>query len=511
MAEPVSPARRRLVAAPVLALVMAVPACGDTSSLDAVSAATVRITATGTFETPEAGQQLNQAGSGSGFIIDPSGIALTNNHVVTGAATLEVHVPGESRPRNARVLGASECSDLAVIDIEGDGFPALWFATEETPPGLDVFAAGYPLGAPEYTLTRGIVSKASTSGETTWASVDGVLEHDATINPGNSGGPLVTERGRVIGVNYAGDSTTNQYLAISSAGAEDLIAQLRAGTDVESIGVNGQAVVIEGSGSGIWVASVKSGSPADVAGIRAGDIITKLENLVLATDGTMREYCDVLRSHPAGGVLAVEVLRYGSGEVLEGQLGGRPLAPTTSFVQALESGPSGAQAPAPTAASYGQYTQITDDTGAIRVEVPAEWSHVDGASYTGQDGIHRVDVRAASNLVAFGNSWNTPGMIFTASSELARSANETTLLDEVHPALMRLCTYEGRQPYQDPVYTGSYDVYGNCGGVGAKYVVIGAVPPTREFVIGVQVQVNGERDLEALDRIINTFQVVGPV
>jgi serine protease Do len=511
LARPASTARRRLVASSALALVMAVPACGNTSPLDAVSAATIRITSTGTFESPEAGQQLNQAGSGSGFIIDPSGIAITNNHVVTGAATLEVHVPGEDRPRNARVLGASECSDLAVIDIEGDGFPVLWFATEEATAGLDVLAAGYPLGAPEFTVTRGIVSKASTSGETTWASVDGVLEHDATINPGNSGGPLVTERGRVIGVNYAGDSATNQYLAITAAGAQDLIAKLRAGTDVDSIGVNGQAMVVEGSFSGIWVASVKSGSPADEAGIQAGDVITKLENLVLATDGTMREYCDVIRSHDAGGVLAVEVLRSGTGEVLEGQLGGRPLAPTTSFVQEVASEAPAGQAAAASAASYGQYTQITDDTAAIRVDVPAEWSEVDGAPYTGPDGIRRVDVRAAPNLAAFRGAWDTPGMIFTASSELARSSNEIALLDEVQPALMQHCTYEGRQPYQDPVYTGSYDVYGNCGGVGAKYIVIGAVPPAREFVMRVQVQVNGERDLEALDRIINTFQVIGDV
>jgi serine protease Do len=90
-------------------------------------------------------------------------------------------------------------------------------------------------------------------------------------------------------------------------------------------------------------------------------------------------------------------------------------------------------------------------------------------------------------------------------------ANEIALLDEVRPTLMQQCSYEGRQPYQDPVYTGSYDVYGSCGGLGAKFIVIGAVPPAREFVMRVQVQVNGERDLEALDRIINTFQVVGPV
>ncbi|MEI2690512.1 MAG: serine protease [Anaerolineae bacterium] len=72
--------------------------------------------------------------------------------------------------------------------------------------GLDVYAAGFPLGDPEFTLTRGIVSKARADGETDWASVDSVLEHDASINPGNSGGPLITGDGKVIGVNYAGNN-----------------------------------------------------------------------------------------------------------------------------------------------------------------------------------------------------------------------------------------------------------------------------------------------------------------
>ncbi|WP_343390223.1 serine protease [Candidatus Amarobacter glycogenicus] len=139
----------------------------------------------------------NAAGRGSGFIIDPSGIAVTNNHVVTGAALLKVWVGGESQPRNARILGVSGGADLAVIDIEGDGFPYLDWYTGSVDVGLDVYAAGFPLGDPEYTLTRGIVSKARTSGETSWASVDDVIEHDATINPGNSGGPLLTSDGKL--------------------------------------------------------------------------------------------------------------------------------------------------------------------------------------------------------------------------------------------------------------------------------------------------------------------------
>ncbi len=92
-------------------------------SLQEVKSATVQIEGQGTFVDPEVGMQYNLAGSGSGFIVDESGIAVTNNHVVTGAALIRVYVGGESQPRNARILGVSECADLAVIDIEGDGFP----------------------------------------------------------------------------------------------------------------------------------------------------------------------------------------------------------------------------------------------------------------------------------------------------------------------------------------------------------------------------------------------------
>ena len=222
----------------------------------------------------------------------------------------------------------SECSDLAVIDIEGDGFPVFEWFDGEIYSGLDVFAAGFPLGDPEFTLTRGIVSKGRTRSETNWASVDSVIEHDATINPGNSGGPLVTLDGRVIGVNYAGRSETGQFFAISRDEALEVISQLRAGLDVDSIGVNGTAVRNEEESiSGIWVASVKSGSPASNVGLKGGDIITKLEGLVLAADGTLADYCDILRTHHPDDVLSIEVLRFGTGEVLEGKLNSYKLQP----------------------------------------------------------------------------------------------------------------------------------------------------------------------------------------
>ena len=124
--------------------------------------------------------------------------------MVTGAATLEVFIGGDTDTSyNATVVGVSECNDLALIDIDADEplTPLQWFDGDITT-GTEVYAAGFPLGDPEFTLTRGIVSKLRADGETSWASLDSVLEHDANIQPGNSGGPLVATDGSVVGINH---------------------------------------------------------------------------------------------------------------------------------------------------------------------------------------------------------------------------------------------------------------------------------------------------------------------
>ena len=114
------------------------------SGIESARLAVVRILQVGDIATPE-GEGVS-VGTGTGFIIDPSGLAVTNNHVAGGAAILEVTVDGETEPRNAKVLGLSECADLAVIDIEGDDFPYVDFYQGDIVVGTDVLAAGYPLG-----------------------------------------------------------------------------------------------------------------------------------------------------------------------------------------------------------------------------------------------------------------------------------------------------------------------------------------------------------------------------
>lgn len=466
------------------------------TSLEGVQTAVLRIVAEGSFVGPDEGLQFNVAGSGSGFIIDQSGLAVTNNHVVTGAALLDVYVNGESEPRNARILGVSECSDLAVIDLEGEGYPYLEWHEGALSVGLDVYTAGFPLGDPEFTLTKGIISKASADGESSWASVDSVLEHDATINPGNSGGPLVTADGRVVGINYAAVSDTNQYFAISRDEAVPIIDILKTGEDVTSLGINGQAFDIDGI-SGVWVSSIDSGSPADLTGIEPGDMITALEGLILATDGTMADYCDVLRTNGPDEVLSVEVLRSSTEEFLEGRINDSPLELSFSFRQEL--GDDVAQGGVD---EYLEYVQVTDDTGVIVVDVPTDWFDLDGEP--------REDfgpsIVAATSVEGYFTTWDTPGVEVAATREFDGSQ-----LDELMDILIEDadCFVFDREEYQDVLYTGLYQVLDLCGGTDTAVIFVVATPESADFVIIVVVQVVTDADLAAVDRILATFEVIG--
>lgn len=465
------------------------------SSLDDVQSAIVRIVAEGSFIDPQVGQQVNVAGSGSGFIIGEDGLAVTNNHVVTGAAFIEVFVGGESDPRNARILGVSECSDLAVIDIDGDGYNYLDWYDGDLSVGTDVYTAGFPLGDPEFTLTRGIISKARADGDTNWASVDYVLEHDATINPGNSGGPLVTGDGAVVGINYAGASSTNQYFAISRDEALPIIDSLAQGTDVTSLGINGQAVAFDAEGIyGVWVSSVESGSPADRVGILPGDVITALEGLVLGVDGTLADYCDILRSNSPDDVLAVEVLRSSTEEYLEGRINDSPLELAFSFAEELED-----EAPV-AGTSYSGYMSVQDDSGVVTVDVPVEWSDLDGRPRE-----LGPSITAATSVEGFYGDWVTPGVEVFATRDYS-AADVDLVLDLLADGLD--CAVPGeRQTYEDPLYTGKWQLHESCGGTDTSLLYVVSAPASGDFLIVVLVQVVTAADFEAADRILNTFVV----
>lgn len=489
---------------------------GLVNSLQDVQNATIQIQSEGTFIDPEVGLMVNAAGRGSGFFINSDGLAITNNHVVTGAALLRVWVGGDqTKEYDARVVAVSECSDLAVIQVDGSNFSYLQWLGTDPAVGLQVYAAGYPLGEPQFSLTQGIISKAAAPGATSWASVNNVLTHDATLNPGNSGGPLVNDKGQVVGVNYAGNQA-NQYFAIGKTEADKVLKDLEAGKDVTSIGVNGEAVVgtlPDGSDiSGIWVSSVKSGSPADKAGIQAGDIITQLEGEVVATDGTMETYCKILRSHLSTDTLSVTVLRWSTGEILDGEINGRILEVASNFFQQQ----LGNQAPANgSTGTYSSYVTVKDDSNSIQVDVPAEWTDVDGSewdqTWTLDNGnsynFTAASISASTDLTSYNNGYDTPGMFFAASADMAKIGGYMQLLEGLRPWYNSDCTLDGTYDYSDTVYEGKYDVWKNCGLNNTMVVSLAARPindPTG-YLIVVEVKIVTDADLDALDQILNTF------
>lgn len=480
-------------------------------SIEEAKSATIQVEAQGSFVDPEFGELLNIAGRGSGFIIDPSGIAVTNNHVVTGAALIKVWVGGSTKPLNARILGVSECWDLAVIDIEGDGFPYFQWYEGNTDPGIEVYSAGFPLGDPEFTLTKGIISKANASGETSWASVDAVIEHDARIRSGNSGGPLLSADGKVIGINYAGSDQYDTNYAIKAQIAQSVISKLESGVDFESIGVNGSAVSNEdGSITGVWVASVKSGSPADKAGIRGGDIITKLEGLVLATDGTISDYCDILRTRSATDTYSVEVLRFSSQEVLVGQINGRTLEQSFSFAEQISEQADVTLEPAQAPITSG-YVTVQDDEGAIQVDIPADWAQVDGAKWLDGNVTLGAAITASSDLEAFNYGYYQPGLFYAASDEIAKLGGYVQLLDVYRDIYSQDCELIGRYDYGDSAFEGKYDLYSSCLGEQNTLFVLSSRPinnPSSMLLVLV-VNMITDSDFDALDQILATFDVVG--
>ncbi len=285
---------------------------GAVDNIDDVQGAVFQIIGTGTINDIDQGEILNAEWGGTGFFIDSNGIGVTNNHVVAGAAILKAYVNGETTPRSIKVLGKSECSDLAVVQVEGNDFPYLEWYDGTVKTGLDVYAAGFPLVEPEYNLTKGIISKTNANGQTDWSSLPFIYGHDAKINGGNSGGPLVTTDGKVVGINYMARASVDQQFAIPAELAIPVVDQLKDKKDVSSLGISGIAVTFGPNNEypGIWVESTATGSVADKAGVEPGDIIHEIEDILVATDGTMKEYCEILGSHDETSPMKIMVYRW---------------------------------------------------------------------------------------------------------------------------------------------------------------------------------------------------------
>ena len=487
------------------------------TSLTDVKKAVIQIEGQGTFVDPEFGE-YSGAGRGTGFLIDPSGLAVTNNHVVTGSALLKVWIGGDTtKSYNARIIAVSECSDLALIDIDGDGFPYLEWYSGPIQVGLEVYAAGFPLGDPEYTLTKGIVSKEKADGESSWASVNHVIEHDATINPGNSGGPLVSADGQVVGVNYATYAEANQYFAIGQDAAIPIIEELKQGKNVDTVGINGQAVMSDdGSLTGIWVSSVKSGSAADNAGVEPGDLITSLESLALATDGTMSAYCDIIRTQGDKNTLAMEVLRYPTQEWLEGQINGRALSVVSDGLVNNPPPTKNDDTSGDVPIVIEGYVEIINDFGNLVMVVPITWNELDNfnweATWELNDGtlidFVAADFLAAPSLDDF-KDLTGPGVDFAASKDWGKIGGYIGLLDGTEHWYSNDCEKDERGDYEDEAFEGAYDWW-ICEYVDVVIIAVRPIADPTAYLVLVQVNLQTEADLDALDQITATFDVLVP-
>jgi serine protease Do len=222
---------------------------------------------------------------GSGFIISTDGYILTNAHVVEAADEINVKL-NDKREFKAKVIGSDKRTDIALIKIEATGLPAVKFGDpNKLRVGEWVIAIGSPFGF-ENTVTAGIVSAKGRS--LPQENFVPFIQTDAAVNPGNSGGPLFNMRGEVVGINSQIYSRTGGFMGLSFSipidVANDIATQLKAGGKVTRgrIGVVIQPVTRELAESfglpkpaGALVSSVEKGSPADKAGIEAGDVIIK--------------------------------------------------------------------------------------------------------------------------------------------------------------------------------------------------------------------------------------------
>ncbi|KPL84476.1 hypothetical protein SE15_05105 [Thermanaerothrix daxensis] len=261
--------------------------------------------------------------SGSGFIISQEGYVITNNHVVEGAESVHiVLLSGEERP--AQVIGRDRFSDLAVLKMDGD-VPAVVTLgnSDELRPGETVIAIGSPLGDFKNSVTVGVISatgRAIDTGEGYY--LEGLLQTDAAINQGNSGGPLVNLAGEVIGVNTlivrtssSGVTVEGLGFAIPSNTVQAVATQIieKGYVSRPFLGVRWQPInptlaqqynlPVEW---GIYVSEVIEGSPAETAGIRPGDIITRIGNLAIDAN---HPFINVLFSFKPGDEVTVELVR----------------------------------------------------------------------------------------------------------------------------------------------------------------------------------------------------------
>lgn len=247
---------------------------------------------------PQQGGKERLAGTGSGVIISPDGYIVTNNHVITGASSVQVTL-NDNKTYKAEIIGTDSSSDIALLKIKTDEkLPFLTFAdSDNTQIGEWVLAVGNPFNLTS-TVTAGIISaKARNLGNIQNGKVESYIQTDAAVNSGNSGGALVNLNGDLIGINTAiASSNSGTFMgysfAVPSNIAKKVVEDLIEYGNVQKgvLGVSGVELNSETADKlkvketeGFYVSDVESASGADKAGIKKGDIIKEIDNLKIRT------------------------------------------------------------------------------------------------------------------------------------------------------------------------------------------------------------------------------------
>ena len=273
-------------------------------------------------------------GSGSGFIIDRSGLILTNYHVIEGADRITTTL-GDGRTFRAEVIGVDPAIDVALLQIPGQpDLPVASLGNSETlRVGEWVCAIGNPLGY-VHSVTVGVIS--FLGRKLFDQSLDAYIQTDAAISFGNSGGPLIDAQGRVVGITTAVSAqASNIGFAIPITQVIAVLPQLRETGRVSRgfIGVGLTALTPAlhralriAPERGALVQDVSSDTPAERAGLRAYDVITRVDQVSIRSDDDLIRY---ISGRPPGSLAALEVWREGEVRTMSVKLTERPLAETT--------------------------------------------------------------------------------------------------------------------------------------------------------------------------------------